>query len=87
MKTDSSVSPQGQGAEKHVGNADVRNLSAAQFAQLGVPELAYVRPIMVDGSMAFGIFAADGSAMAVAPEYDLAVAAIVQHEMCPAAVH
>jgi hypothetical protein len=87
MKTDSSVPPPGKGAGKPAQIGDIRNLTEAQFAQLGVPELAYVRPIMVDGAMAFGIFAADGSAMAMAPEYDLAVAAIVEHEMFPAAVH
>jgi len=50
-------------------------------------QLAYVKPVWMDGETAFAIFAADGSPMAVAADCDLAVAAIVQHEMVPALVH
>jgi len=66
---------------------DIRNLTQAQLMQLGMSQLAYVKPVWMDGTTAFAIFAADGSPMAVAADCDLAVAAIVQHEMVPALVH
>jgi len=67
---------------------DIRHLSATQLAQLGVSQMAYVRPVRVNGGEeGFGIFAADGTPMAVAPQRELAYAAILQHEMLPVAVH
>jgi hypothetical protein len=66
---------------------DVRKLSPEQFAQLGMTQLAYVKPVIVDGTVGFAIHAADGTPMAMAPDRDVAIAAIVQHEMVPALVH
>lgn len=70
-----------------VEQLDVRNLTQAQLMQLGMAQLAYVKPVWMDGTTAFAIFAADGSPMAVAADCDMAVAAIMQHEMVPALVH
>jgi hypothetical protein len=66
---------------------DVRALSQEQFAQLGMARLAYVKPVIVNGSQGFAIHAADGTPMAVTADRDVAIAAIVQHEMLPAMVH
>lgn len=66
---------------------DIRKLSQMQLLQLGMEQLAYVKPVWMDGTTAFAIFAADGSPMAVAADCDMAVAAIVEHEMVPALVH
>jgi hypothetical protein len=66
---------------------DVRKLSAEQFAQLGMTHVAYVKPVIVNGTAGFAIHAADGTPMAVAADRDVAIAAIVQHEMMPALVH
>lgn len=66
---------------------DIRKLSDEQFAQLGMAKLAYVKPVIVNGTAGFAIHAADGTPMAVAGDRDVAVAAIVQHEMVPALVH
>ncbi len=66
---------------------DIRQLTQVQLRQLGVSQLAYVKPVMLNGAAAFAIHAADGSPMAVADDRDLAVAAILQHEMVPALVH
>jgi hypothetical protein len=70
-----------------LGMFDIRHLSVTQLAQLGVSQIAYVRPVIVNGAPAFAIHAADGTPMAVASERELAVAAIRQHEMIPASVH
>lgn len=69
------------------GTFDIRHLSIEQLAQLGVSQLAYVKPIVVNGAPGFAIHAADGTPMAVAADRDVAIAAIVQHEMMPALVH
>ena len=77
---------EGAGAPADTGS-DIRRLTQAQLLQLGVSELAYVKQVELDGDVAYAIHAADGEPMAVAADQDLAVAAILQHEMVPALVH
>jgi len=66
---------------------DVRKLSPDDLGRLGLQEMAYVKPVTVNGTHAFAIHAADGTPMALAQDCTLAFAAIVQHEMVPAHVH
>ncbi|HEY6433819.1 MAG TPA: DUF1150 family protein [Acetobacteraceae bacterium] len=86
-----NVNPNGSGDQ---GNGapggvivDIRHLSEAQLAQLGMAQIAYVRPVTVNGEAGFAIHAADGTPMAVAGDRDMAIAAILQHEMVPVTVH
>lgn len=67
--------------------AALRNLSLRDFAALGANEVAYLRPVVMNGAMAFSIHAADGTPIGAAPSAQLAAAAIRQHEMEPALVH
>ena len=66
---------------------DIRHLSTEQLQALGMAQLAYVKPVRMEGKDLFAIHAADGTPMAVAAELEVAVAAIRQHEMVPALVH
>ena len=66
---------------------DIRHLSVEQLAGLGVARIAYVRPVMMNGGLAYAIHAADGTPMAIAGDRDMAVAAIREHEMLPTLVH
>ncbi len=66
---------------------DIHDISQDQLQRLGVSQIAYVKPVLVNGATAFAIHAADGTPMAVAENRDLALAAIVQHEMHPSLVH
>ena len=66
---------------------DVRHLSEKQLAALGVSQIAYLKPVVIDGIEGFAIHAADGTPMAVAGDREVAVAAVVQHEMLPVSVH
>lgn len=67
---------------------DLTRMNPETFARLGLGGLAYIRPVSTpQGGMAWGIFGADGAALAVAPDRDVAVAAIVQQEMAPLSVH
>ena len=70
-----------------VASFDIRHLSAEQLSQLGVSQIAYVKPVTVNGQSGFAIHAADGTPMAVAGDRDVAMAAILQHEMHPLSVH
>ncbi|WP_270937831.1 DUF1150 family protein [Falsiroseomonas oryzae] len=67
--------------------AALRSLSARDFARLGAEDVAYVRPVIMNGAQAFAIHAADGTPIGAAPSAQLAAAAIRQHEMEPALVH
>ncbi len=66
---------------------DVRHMTASQFAQLGTPLIAYVKPVVVNGGNAFAIHGADGTPMGMAPGLDIAMAAVLQHEMLAVRVH
>ena len=66
---------------------DVRHITPDQLQQLGVSHLAYVKPVMLNGTAMFAIHAADGAPMAVAEDRNLALAAIVEHEMIATLVH
>ena len=70
-----------------VASFDIRHLSAEQLSQLGVSQIAYVKPVTVNGQSGFAIHAADGTPMAMAGDRDVAMAAILQHEMHPLSVH
>ena len=72
---------------KTVVQFDVRHITQDQLQQLGLSQLAYVKPVMLNGTAMFAIHGADGSPMAVAEDRNLALAAIVQHEMIPTLVH
>jgi len=74
-------------APSGAGRFDIRHISTEQLAQLGMQQIAYVKPVVVNGTAAFAIHAADGTPMAIAGELDVALAAIMQHEMVPAQVH
>ena len=66
---------------------DIRHISSEQLAQLGLQQIAYVKPVVVNGTSCFAIHAADGTPMAIAGDRDVAFAAIRQHEMVAAQVH
>jgi hypothetical protein len=66
---------------------DIRHISTEQLAQLGLQQIAYVKPVVVNGASAFAIHAADGTPMAIAGDREVAIAAIQQHEMVATQVH
>ena len=76
----------GEAAGTMRAKVDIRHLSEAQLAQLGMQQIAYIRPTVVNGEQGYAIHAADGTPMAVAEDRDVAIAAILQHEMVPALV-
>lgn len=66
---------------------DTRQLSPHELGLLGMADVAYVKPVVVDGVAVFAVHAADGTQMAVIANRDLAFAVIRQNGMEPVSVH
>ena len=66
---------------------DIRKLTEEQLAQLGMTQIAYVKPVTVNGSVGYAIHAANGLPMGLAEDRDVAIAAVLQHEMVPVPVN
>ena len=63
------------------------SLTPADFVALGVDDVAYVKPVVVNGARAYAIHAANGQHLAVVPNRDLALATVRQNELEPVSVH
>jgi hypothetical protein len=61
----------------------LRQITPQDFAAMGMQQVAYVRPAVVNGIVAFTIHAADGTQIGMAPNRDVAFAAVIQHELEP----
>ena len=62
-------------------------LSNSDLIYLGLDELAYIKRIVEDDENIFGIFAADGEQIGMAPELELARAMAIQNDLYPVNVH
>jgi hypothetical protein len=65
----------------------LRQISAQEFALLGMQDVAYIRRVVVNDEAGFAIHAADGTEVAVLPNRDLAFATVRQHDLEPVSVH
>ncbi|HEX6839892.1 MAG TPA: DUF1150 family protein [Stellaceae bacterium] len=65
----------------------LRQISAQEFALLGMQDVAYVRRVIVNDEAGFAIHAADGTEVAILPSRDLAFATLRQHDLEPVSVH
>jgi len=66
---------------------ELKHISSREFALLGLNEVAYVKPVVVNDEVNFAIFSADGTQVAVLPDRDIALATIRQHDLEPASLH
>jgi hypothetical protein len=66
---------------------DLRAISTQDLAALGLQDVAYVKPVVVDGKAAYAVHAADGTPIAVLSNRDVAFIAVRQHELEPVSVH
>ena len=62
-------------------------MSDHDLAALGLQEVAYVKPVFVEGNTAYAVHAADGTEIAVLANRDIAFAAIRQNDLRPVSVH
>ena len=65
----------------------LREMSPQDFALIGMQQLAYIKPSVVNGVSGFSIHAADGTQIGMAPSRDIAFAAVVQNELEPVSLH
>jgi len=65
----------------------IRNISSRELAVFGMQDLAYVKPVVVNGVTAFAVHAADGTQVAVLPDREIALATVRQHDLEPLSVH
>jgi hypothetical protein len=73
--------------DQHGATARIPRLSTRDFALWGIEDLAYVKPIVVDGEQTFAIHGADGRELAVVSGRESAFAAVIQNDMAPLSVH
>jgi hypothetical protein len=67
-----------------IATADLlKHLSPQDFLALGSHQLAYIRPIIVNGAPAFSIHAADGTQLAIHEDIIAAQALTRQNELEP----
>jgi hypothetical protein len=65
----------------------VRQITLAQLRELGIAQLVYLREGTVDGETAYAIHAADGSAVAVVEDIEVAIELVAEHGLTFATVH
>ena len=56
----------------------LREMSPQDFALVGLQQVAYIKPTVVDGVSGFSIHAADGTQIGMAESRDIAFAAVKQ---------
>jgi hypothetical protein len=65
----------------------MRRMSPADFAGWGMPEVAFIKRVVVNGAEGWSIHSADGAQMGLAPTRALAFTAVRQHDLEPFSVH
>lgn len=65
----------------------LRSLSAQDFLNFGVQQVAYIRPVTVDGEEGFSVHAADGTPLSVMDTMDSAIVVARYNDLEPVAVH
>jgi len=66
---------------------DVRRMSPGDLMVLGVSDLAYVKPVEIEGQSLFAVFTADGNQVAVWPSREAAVATILRNDLEVVSIH
>jgi hypothetical protein len=65
----------------------LRHLSTQELAFLGIQDIAYIKRVEINGTVAYAVHAADGTQIAVLPDQRVALAALRQHDLEPLSVH
>jgi hypothetical protein len=79
--------------EAEISDGDTETLelkvgsTPVDFAQLGLTEMAYIRQTIVNDEKLWCIYSAAGHPLGAAPSFDLAWAAVKQHNLQPLRVN
>jgi len=63
------------------------DMSLSEFAQFGLAEFAYIKKLQDGEEIAVGVFAADGTPLAILDEYADALALIAQNDLVSVSLH
>ncbi len=85
--TETDNTPETNRSEEAGRVADPRQMTRAQLRGLGVPRLVYLRCGTVDGGAAYAIHAADGTALAVVDDIEVAMELALENNMTFVPVH
>ncbi len=66
---------------------DLKHLSVQDWADFGVNDMAYLKPVRVEGAYRYSIHAANGVPLAVMDTREVAAAAVMQNELEALSVH
>jgi hypothetical protein len=67
--------------------ADPRKMTRGELLTLGLPRLAYLRCGTIDGQPAYALHAADGTAMAIVEDIEVAIDLASEKDMLFVSVH
>ncbi|MFA5592874.1 MAG: DUF1150 family protein [Micavibrio sp.] len=69
--------------------AMLKALSPHDFLQIGINEVAYVRPVPMEGiaQEVFGIYAADGTQISLLESREMALATLRHHDLVAVTLH
>ncbi len=62
-------------------------MSTRDFAEWGVQQVAYIKPVEGEDGTAFAVFAANGQQLGLMETRDVAQAALIQNDLEPVSVH
>lgn len=65
----------------------LRHISLAELAALGLQGVAYIKPVVIDNAAAFAVFAADGTQIGALPTREAALAAMRENDLEPVSLH
>lgn len=62
-------------------------IEAKDFAALGLESIAFVKRVEIEGETAYAVHAADGTAITVIEDREIAFATVRQNDLEPVSVH
>jgi len=65
----------------------LKAMTQQDLAVLGIGEIAYLRPVSVQGEEVFAVMGADGRQIGMAPDRESAAGAALQHELVVVPLH
>ena len=70
-----------------VSPGDTKLMSPSDLMALGLQDIAYVKPVHIEGEQAYAIYSADGQELGYAEGRDLAIATVRHNDLEPVSVH
>jgi hypothetical protein len=66
---------------------EIKHMSALELRHYGMPKIAYIKRVEVNGEVGYAVHAADGTRVAMLPDRALAFVTARLHDVEPLSVH